>query len=106
MGNDVSVLTGVVVGVGVLAATKPGYRSFTDMVDGLFREARHSALPPWMNSVFGGTIQRTMRSIVRREVHDCFLFSIGKWETEAQYAVYIGALNTWWMIDNSSNEEE
>jgi hypothetical protein len=65
--------------IAILVTTKPGYDSIKAT---LFRRARHDTL----------SSQRIAKSMVQREVYDCFLFSVGKWETDDQWGVYVGVL--------------
>lgn len=92
--------------IGLLILTKPGPESFRVMVHELFRQARNDSLNPLTNMLLGGAVSRAMNASVQREVHDCFLFSVAKWDSGFHWATYIGALNTWWCIDSDVNHRE
>jgi hypothetical protein len=87
----------------VLVITKPGRESFKDMVKELFGRARNEVVGTsgFLNLVLGASVSKLVNASVQREVHDCFLFNIGTWRTNNQYATYLGALNTWWLVDSS-----
>ena len=92
---------------GLLVMTKPGIASFKSMVHQLFKKARHQAIAPssLTNILFGGAVSKAMDAMVQREVEDYVLWTVGTWKTDAHWATYVGALNTWWCI-NSDVEEQ
>ena len=89
--------------IGILIATKPGYRSFKDMVYGTFRKALHKV--PSGFKCLSSSFEKDLKTQLKMEVSDYLLFSIGKWEEakDGGWVVYLGVLNSWWSLDSSAN---